>query len=41
MKMDPKLEEGLDWFTRFLQKRKGKKQTLPERVETLKALLEV
>ena len=40
VKMDPKLGEGLDWFTRFIQKRKGKKQTLLERIKTLKALLE-
>ena len=40
MKMDPKLREGLDWFTRFLQNRKDKSKTLPERVETLKALIE-
>ena len=39
IKMDPKLGEGLDWFTRFLQNRKNKSQTLPERVETLKALM--
>ena len=40
IKMDPKLGEGLDWFTRFLQNRKDKSKTLPERVETLKALIE-
>lgn len=39
IKMDPKLGEGLDWFTRFLQNRKDKAQTLPERVETLKSLV--
>ena len=39
IKMDPKLGEGLDWFTRFLQNRKDKSKTLPERVETLKALM--
>mgnify|MGYP001159696607 FL=1 len=39
IKMDPKLGEGLDWFTRFLQNRKDKSKTLPERVETLKALI--
>ena len=39
IKMDPKLREGLDWFTRFLQNRKDKSKTLPERVETLKALI--
>ena len=40
IKMDPKLGEGLDWFTRFLQNRKDKSKTLPERVETLKALID-
>ena len=40
MKIDPKLGEGLDWLTRFLQNRKGKKQNLYERVKILKALLE-
>ena len=39
IKMDPKLGEGLDWFTRFLQNRKDKSKTLPERVETLKSLM--
>ena len=39
IKMDPKLGEGLDWFTRFLQNRKEKSKTLPERVEALKALM--
>ena len=39
IKMDPKLGEGLDWFTRFLQNRKDKSKTLPERVETLKDLM--
>ena len=39
IKMDPKLGEGLDWFTRVLQNRKDKSKTLPERVETLKALI--
>lgn len=39
IEMDPKLGEGLDWFTRFLQNRKDKSKTLPERVETLKALI--
>ncbi len=36
IKMDLKLGEGLDWFTRFLQNRKEKPQTLAERVETLR-----
>ncbi|MEK9630195.1 MAG: tetratricopeptide repeat protein [Nitrospinota bacterium] len=40
IQMDPKLGEGLDWFTRFLQNRKDQAQTLPERIETLKALME-
>ncbi len=39
IEMDPKLGEGLDWFTRFLQNRKDKSKTIPERVETLKALI--
>ena len=39
MKLDPKLGKGLDWFTRLLQKRKNKNQTLPERVKRLKILL--
>ena len=40
MEMDPKLSEALDWFTRFLQNRKIKKQTIPERINILKGLLE-
>ena len=40
MEMDPKLGEELDWFTRFLQNRKIKKQTIPERIKILKGLLE-
>ena len=40
IKMDPKLGEGLDWFTRFLQNREGKKQNLSNRVKRLKAFLE-
>ena len=40
MEMEPKLGEELDWFTRFLQNRKTKKQTIPDRIKILKALLE-
>ena len=40
MEMDPKLGEALDWFTRFLQNRKTKKQTIPDRIKILKDLLE-
>ena len=39
MEMDPKLGEELDWFTRFLQNRKKRKQTIPDRIKTLKVLL--
>jgi tetratricopeptide (TPR) repeat protein len=36
IKMDPKLGEGLDWFTRLLQNRKEKPQTLAYRLKTLR-----
>jgi tetratricopeptide (TPR) repeat protein len=36
IKMDPHLGEGMDWFTRFLQDRKEKPQTLTERLQTLR-----
>ena len=36
IKMDPRLGEGLDWFTRFLQNRKEKPQTLADRLQTLR-----
>lgn len=36
IKMDPRLGEGLDWFTRLLQDRKGKPQTLTDRLQTLR-----
>ena len=36
IKMDPKLGEGLDWFTRLLQNRKDKPQTLADRLQTLR-----
>ena len=36
IKMDPHLGEGLDWFTRLLQNRKEKPQTLAERLQTLR-----
>ncbi|MBT5633270.1 MAG: tetratricopeptide repeat protein [Nitrospina sp.] len=41
IKMDPKLGEGLDWFTRLLQNRKGKPQTLAERLQTLRQSADV
>ncbi|MBT5027587.1 MAG: tetratricopeptide repeat protein [Nitrospinaceae bacterium] len=37
IRMEPKLGEGLDWFTRLLQNRKEKPQTLLERLQTLRA----
>ena len=40
IEMDSKLGEELDWFTRFLQNRKTKKQTIPDRIKILKVLLE-
>jgi tetratricopeptide (TPR) repeat protein len=36
IKMDPKLGEGIDWFTRLLQNRKEDAQTLSERVRILR-----
>jgi len=36
IKMDPKLGEGIDWFTRLLQNRKEDTQTLSERLEVLR-----
>ena len=36
IKMDPHLGEGLDWFTRLLQDRNEKPQTLAERLQTLR-----
>jgi tetratricopeptide (TPR) repeat protein len=36
IKMDPHLGEGMDWFTRFLQNRKEKPQTLADRLQTLR-----
>jgi tetratricopeptide (TPR) repeat protein len=36
IKMDPHLGEGLDWFTRLLQNRKEKPQTLADRLQTLR-----
>ena len=35
IKMDPKLGDGIDWFTRLLQDRKEDVQTLSERLEVL------
>jgi tetratricopeptide (TPR) repeat protein len=37
IKMDPQLGKGLDWFTRFLQNRKGEGQTLFERLKSLRS----
>lgn len=37
IKMDPKLGEGLDWFTRLIQDRKEKPQTLTDRLQTLRS----
>ena len=36
IKMDPRLGEGLDWFTRLLQNRNEKPQTLKDRLQTLR-----
>jgi hypothetical protein len=36
IRMDPHLGEGMDWFTRLLQDRKEKPQTLTERLQTLR-----
>jgi tetratricopeptide (TPR) repeat protein len=35
--MDPHLGEGLDWFTRLLQNRKEKPQTLADRLQSLRS----
>ena len=35
IKMNPKLGEGIDWFTRILQNRKEPGQTLSKRIEVL------
>ncbi|MFT4578771.1 MAG: tetratricopeptide (TPR) repeat protein [Nitrospinales bacterium] len=37
IKMEPQLGKGLDWFTRFLQNRKERGQTLSERLEILRS----
>ena len=37
IKMDPSLGEGLDWFTRLVQGREEKPQTLTDRLRTLRA----
>jgi tetratricopeptide (TPR) repeat protein len=37
IKMDPQLGKGLDWFTRILQNRKKKGQTLSERLKSLRS----
>ena len=37
IKMDPQFGKGLDWFTRFLQNRKERGQTLSERLESLRS----
>jgi tetratricopeptide (TPR) repeat protein len=36
IRMDPHLGEGIGWFTRLLQNRKEKPQTLTERLQTLR-----
>ena len=36
IKMDPKLGESMDWFTRLLQNRKKESQTLSERLQVLR-----
>jgi len=36
IEMEPKLGEGIDWFTRLLQNRKEQSQNLSERVEVLR-----
>ena len=36
IKMDPRLGEGLDWFTRLLQNRNEKPQTLTDRLKSLR-----
>ncbi|MBT7475987.1 MAG: tetratricopeptide repeat protein [Nitrospina sp.] len=36
IKMDPRLGEGLDWFTRLLQNRNEKPQTLKDRLQPLR-----
>jgi len=37
IKMEPRLGEGLDWFTRFVQNREEKPQTLADRLQTLRS----
>ena len=39
IKMDPRLGEGLDWFTRFLQDREKKPQTLTDRLNALRNIV--
>jgi len=39
--MDPKLGQGIDWFTRIIQNRKEHDQTLSERVEVLRNKIKV
>ena len=41
IKMDPKLGQGIDWFTRILQNRKEHDQTLSKRVEVLRDKIKV
>jgi tetratricopeptide (TPR) repeat protein len=38
IKMEPRLGEGIDWFTRFLQNREDKTQTLTDRLQTLRTI---
>ena len=41
IKMDPKLGQGIDWFTRLIQNRKEHAQTLSERVKVLRDKIKV
>ena len=41
IKMDPKLGQGIDWFTRIIQNRKEHDQTLSERVKVLRDKINV
>ena len=41
IKMDPKLGQGIDWFTRLIQNRKEHAQTLSERVKVLRDKIKI
>ena len=41
IKMDPKLGQGIDWFTRIIQNRKEHDQSLSERVKVLRDKIKV